>query len=306
MSRLDYRPASAARTLGSGLRNGFDTGKSIGIITKEANNPFYAEVILGAQRYLGEKGYVVYCAASEWNYEKEGELLDSFRSRFFRGAIVAPVLNEEVDLSHLFALQRMRFPFVLLDAVTGLRTNTVSIDSVSAAKIAAEHLLTLGHRHIIHFAGPTYTQHHGRDRIDGFRQAFASSDVRYSDDLIVPAGSSMEDGYRTGLSYFRDIDRSDMPSGVTCFNDRVAIGLLRALAELGLRVPEDVSLVGYDNIENAAFAAVPLTTVHNPKLELGRRSAEVLVNYLEAGERASPSKIVLEAELVIRHSTCRK
>jgi LacI family transcriptional regulator len=303
IDKLGYEPASSAQALASGRKNG-DVGKrSIGIISKEASNPFYVEVIHGAQSYLSDRGYLLYSAASEWNYEHEGFLLESFRSRMFSGAIVAPVINEEADLSHLFMLRRMNFPFVLLDNVTGLQANTVFIDSVKASRIAVDYLQSIGHQHIIHFSGPGFTVNHGRDRIAGFRQAFESSSARFEDRFIVEAGSTLEDGYATGLRYFGAIDRTEMPTAVTCFNDRVAIGLLKALHELGLRVPEDISVVGYDDIDIAAFASVPLTTIRNPKQELGRRAAELLVGHLESAGRPPVEKVALDVELIVRNST---
>jgi LacI family transcriptional regulator len=303
IGQLGYEPVSSARVLGAGNGRSETDSKSIGFISKEANNPFYGEVIRGAQQYLRERGYLLYAAASEWSYEQEGQLLDSFRSRMFSGAIVAPVLNEEVDLSHLFMLRRMNFPFVLLDNAMGLPTNTVYVDSVRASRLATEHLLGLGHTRIVHFSGPRYTVHHGQDRIAGFRQAFESSHVRYSEDMIVEAGASLTDGYQAGLHYFGSVGPAERPTAVTCFNDRVAIGLLRALAELGIKVPDDVSVVGYDDIDMAAFASVPLTTISNPKQELGRRAAELLVKHIETEETPLHEKVLLEAELIVRQST---
>ena len=194
----------------------------------------------------------------------------------------------------------MNFPFVLLDDVKGLKADVVYVDSVEASRLATAHLIELGHERIVRFAGPDYTEHHGRDRVEGVRRAFSESPLMFSDDMIIPAGSTLAEGYRAGLQVFRTAEPASRPTAVACFNDAVAIGLLRALRELGLDVPGDVSVVGYDNIEAAEYAAVPLTTVEVPKQELGHRAAELLLDRIAGG---APQRVALEAALVVRAST---
>lgn len=125
----------------------------------------------------------------------------------------------------------------------------------------------------------------------------------FSEDAIVPAGARLEDGYRAGLEYFGERAREKRPTAATCYNDLVAIGLCRALAELGLRVPDDVSVVGYDNLQLLDYLAVPLTSIHVPKLEMGAQAAEMLIQHIESREVLRPHKVNFEAELVIRRST---
>ena len=123
------------------------------------------------------------------------------------------------------------------------------------------------------------------------------------DDDVIPAGAHLEDGYRAALEFFRAQDGADRPTAVTCFNDLVAMGACRALAELGLRVPEDVSVVGYDDIPLLEYLPVPLTSVRVPTLEMGRLAAELLLGHVEGGSAVPTQKIYLEAELVVRAST---
>ncbi len=299
---LDYKPSPSARLLGTGRRDHEVLEKSVGMVIKEMDNPFYTEVVIGARDLLTERGYLAFVTTSEGDYGREGHLLDALQSRFMHGAIIAPVLHEQADLTHLFQLHRSSYPFVLLEAVPGLQAPSVSIDSVATAKMAARHLIDLGHERLVHFAGPSYTAH-TRERIQGFQQAFSESALRFRPESIVPSGAHMEDGYEAALAFFRQTPADERPTAVTCFNDLVALGVMRALVECGLSIPHDVSVVGCDDIPAAAFLHVPLTTVQAPKRALGRRAVELLLNQLEHPGSEPPARIVLDAPLVVRGST---
>jgi LacI family transcriptional regulator len=303
MRAMDYTPSQAARGL-SGIRTGASVYKpGIGLVVKEMENPFYAEVIAGASEVLSEEGFLTLICSSEGDFAREGQLIDALQERSLNGVIIAPVLHEQADLSHLFFLRRTGFPFVLLEHVAGLKANVVSVDNVDAAQLAVDHLLELGHERIAHLAGPAYTQHTW-DRIAGVERAFSQSQLRIQNENIIPTGATFREGYEVALQYFRQ-KGSGHPTAVTCFNDLVAMGLLRALAELGLRVPEDVSVVGFDDIPAAAYFAVPLTTISVPKRRMGRVAAKLLIEQIAAGEDAVPEATVLMAELVERASTRR-
>src|SRR4029079_15000355 len=112
----------------------------------------------------------------------------------------------------------------------------------------------------------------------------------------------LEDGYRAALDYFRG-RAAERTTGVTCYNDLVAMGVMRALAELGIRVPDEVSVIGFDDLQMLDYLAVPLTTVHVPKYEMGRRATEILIRHIEAHEALPPTKEYLPGRLVLRSST---
>ena len=155
---------------------------------------------------------------------------------------------------------------------------------------------------IVHFAGPDYSKHSG-ERIEGVRRAFSESHLIFdSNSMIINTGDSIEAGYQTALAYFSD-QGTDHPTGVTCYNDLVALGLMKALRELGLRVPEEVSIIGFDDISLLDYLPVPLTTVHVPIREMGRRAAELLLKQIETQQTAPQEKIYLETELVVRGTT---
>lgn len=301
IDRLGYLPSASAQRLGSRRNGETSFPPSVGIVVKEIDNPFYAEIVKGASLALDAEGYVPFICTSDGSFRKEGLVIDSLRGRDVRGVIVAPVLDASADLSHLFLLQRSGFPFVLLETVQGLRTNVVSVDNVAAEQEAVRHLIGLGHTRIVHFAGPSYTRH-SLDRRLGFETAFSKTAVPLSDDAVVPAGSRFEDGYETGLRYFRDVPAEQRPTAVACFNDLVALGLVRALTELGLRVPDDVSVVGFDDVPAATQTARPLTTVRVPQREMGRRAVQVILDHLDSPAE-DPVAVMLEAELCVRDTT---
>lgn len=296
---LNYRPRPSARR-----RLGGERMRSIGFVLREIANPYYAEIISGAESYLRSRGYVTLVAASEGDIKAEQEIIKLFTLKDVDGILLTPVLNDDTDLSHIFDLKRRNVSFVLLEEIRGVQANLVDVDTVEGAKAAVRHLIELGHTRVVHFAGPEYSLH-SEERIDGVRSAFSESQLVFSSDVVIPAGDSLEDGYRAGLAYFSQHPVAGRPTGVTCYNDLVALGLSRALEELGLSVPGDVSVVGYDDLELMDYlgAAARLTSVHVPKFEVGRTAAEIVHQEIESSTVRTPRKVYLTAELVLREST---
>jgi LacI family transcriptional regulator len=296
IKRLNYRPTQLAR------RGPVREGKSLGIIVKEIDNPYYAEVVLGARSCAEKNGYSLAVMSSEGDYAAERRAVELLRAKHVDGLIATPVLDEQADLSHFFELKRRNYPFVLLEAVRGVPASIVDIDNSDASRRAVEHLIQLGHTRIVHFAGPGYSMH-THERLDGVRRACSASHLIFGDDDVIPAGAHLEGGYRAGLAYFRTIAPGRRPTAVTCYNDLVAAGLCRALRELGLVVPDDVSVMGFDDIPLSEYLHVPLTTVHVPTLRMGEIAADMLITHVESRTAVPVQKAYLEAHLVVRGST---
>ncbi|MEM1269788.1 MAG: LacI family DNA-binding transcriptional regulator, partial [Bacteroidota bacterium] len=214
VSELGYRPALSARALASAGRRPSPYAAGVGVIVKEADNPFYTEVVSGIHETLRRHNLLALASATDGVFQTEGQAIEALRAMTVQGLIIGPVLHEEVDLEHLFALVRIRFPFVLLETVQGLRASSVSIDNVDGSKRAVAHLFEHGHRRVVHFSGPPYTQH-TRDRIQGVREAFSESDQVFDPACIVPAGARVHDGYRTAKEYFAEAG-DDRPTALTC------------------------------------------------------------------------------------------
>ncbi len=297
VSDLNYRPSAAARR-----RLQPTAEKSVGLVVKEINNPYFADIIVGAQMAAKERGYNLLVTHTERSYDLERELVELLVAKDVDGLIVNPLLDDNADLSHLFELKRHNIPLVLIESVRGLQANMVDVDNVAASKSAVEYLIENGHTHIAHFTGPKYSMH-SAERVEGVRRAFSSQRLIFDEDDIVAAGARIDDGYTAAHHYFGE--RGKRPTAVTCYNDLVAIGVYRALRELGLSVPDDVSVVGYDDIDIAQYASVPLTTVRVPKREMGGRAAELLINSIESAGDGEYERVFLETKLVVRESTTR-
>jgi LacI family transcriptional regulator/LacI family repressor for deo operon, udp, cdd, tsx, nupC, and nupG len=296
MERLNYRPSSRARRMGARRT------KSIGLLVKEANNPFYADIAISARQRASAHGYTLLVASSEGEGEAERSIFELLRDKDVDGILVNPVFGRESDLAPLFELKHRNFPLVLLEEIRGLQASLVHCDGVQSTKKATEHLLELGHTRIAHFKGPDYSIQTDQ-RAEGVRRAFSESRLAFHERSIVRAGSRLEDGYRVGKRHFRGVGPEDRPTAVICFNDLVALGLIRALRELGLGVPADVSVVGHDNIDLLAYLPLGLTTVDIPTREMAETATELLIRHIEASEPLEPTKIVVETRLVARAST---
>ena len=295
ISDLQYRPSAAARR-----RLQPTAEKSIGLIVKEINNPYFADIICGAQDAARELGYNVLVTHTDRSYEVEQQVAELLVAKDVDGLIINPLLNEETDLSHLFEIRRSNIPLVLIEGIRGIQASTVDVDNVAAEKEAVEHLIDLGHTRIVHFAGPRYSSH-SDERVEGVRRAHGAHRLAIGEDDVVYAGAGLKDGYDAALAYFRD--RVDRPTAVTCYNDLVAIGVVHALRELGLRVPDDVSVVGFDDIDVASYLAVPLTTVRMPRYAIGQRATKLLIESAEADGILPTQKVMLDADLIVREST---
>ncbi|HET7457889.1 MAG TPA: LacI family DNA-binding transcriptional regulator [Gemmatimonadaceae bacterium] len=297
---LNYRPIHSGHRAAVARRD-----RCIALLIKEHDNPYYAAIIDGARACVASAGYTLLVVSTAGEYESERRAVEVLRAKDVDGLIVTPVLDEHADLGHYFELRRRNIPFVLLEEVRGLPASLVDVNNVEASRRAVEHLIALGHSRIVHFAGPAYSAH-SRQRVDGVRHAYSGSRLVFGDDAVVPAGAHMEDGYRAALALFRSGGRRGAEAratAVTCYNDLVAVGVYRALRELGLRVPDDVSVVGFDDIPLCEYLACPLTTVRVPKFEMGETAARMLVEQIEAAEAIPPKKVFVDATLVVRAST---
>jgi len=296
ITRLNYRP-----TQGGGravMRN----GRSIGLLIKEHDNPYYAQVADGVRACADAHGYTLLIVSTGGDYETERRAVELLRAKDVDGLIVTPVLDEHADLSHFFDLKRRNFPFVFLEEVRGVPASLVDVDNASAACRAVEYLIARGHTRIVHFAGPGYSAH-SAERVQGVRNAYSASHLVFADDVVVPAGAHLEDGYRAAFARFRDAPAATRPTAATCYNDLVAIGVCRALSELGLRVPDDVSVIGFDDIPLCQYVPVPLTTVRMPAAEMGEIATQMLIRQIESRESVTPQRVYLDATLVERAST---
>ncbi|HVO72849.1 MAG TPA: LacI family DNA-binding transcriptional regulator [Ignavibacteriaceae bacterium] len=297
MKELHFRPKGVARNLKNGKED-----KSIGIIIKDLNYPFYTSIASGVEEYANSKGYSVILTSSENNHEWEKKFTHLFSAKDIKGAIIAPIIEGASEIEHLFKLKMINYPFVLLEDVKGIQANVVAIDNLKAIKKAVKYLIENGHTKIVHFAGPPASSH-THERIEGFRHAFSESTLAFNDEMVVSIGSRYDESYGNTLKYFKNRSKNDYPSAIVCFNDQQALAVISALKRLGVQIPEDISIVGNDDIYYAKIYPVPLTTIKAPKEEIGRTAAEILIRNIECSTIIPIERVVLDTELIIREST---
>lgn len=290
---LNYRPREFARH-----RFRSDSERSIGFIIKEGDNPYYAELIAGARQVAAAKGYTILVASSEGAFQAEQQIIQLMIAQDVNGFIITPVLDDAADRSHLVELKRRNIPFVLLERIPGLQANLVDIDNACAAQTAIQHLIEQGHAHIVYFAGPRYSPH-AKERLEGVRRAFSTFKRSLAEHQVIYAGARARDGYEAARAYFarHPVPR---PTAIACYNDLVALGVLRALQEVGLRVPDDVSVMGFDDLEFLRYTPWLLSTVRVPKKAIGEKATEVLIRHIEADRPVTLETIHLPFELVLR------
>jgi LacI family transcriptional regulator len=287
MASLDYRPNLMARGLASGR------SQSIGVLTVDTTLYGPRAALRGIEGAARELGYSV--TISHLNDPDQTAVAQSanlLRSRSCDGVILLQPLISEV--AHEGAVADLP-PMVAIHAGTPGRYPVVSVDQGRGARLATEHLLGLGHRTVWHIAGPSLW-FEGVERVRGWESALiqAGADVP----PVVRGDWSAASGYQAALRVFEN-------PGVTAIfaaNDSMALGVLRAMHELGLRCPEDVSLVGFDDFPEAAYFSPGLTTIRQDFDEIGQRSVELLVQLIETGS-ASTQHLVLPPELILRQST---
>lgn len=296
MKELNFRPKGVARNLRNGSQD-----KSIGIIIKDLSYPFYTSIALGVKEYANSKGYSVIVSSSENDHECEKKFSQLFSSKDIKGAIIAPIVEGEAEIEHLFKLKMINYPFVLLENVKGIQANAVAIDNIRAIKKAVKYLIDNGHQKIIHFAGPPHSSH-TQERIEGFRHAFSERTLVFKNDMVVHIGSQYEESFTKTIEYFKDKKREDYPTAIVCFNDQQALAVITALKELKIHIPDEISIIGNDDIYYAKIYPVPLTTIKAPKQEIGRKAAEILIDNIESSTLLPTEKVILDTELIIRES----
>ena len=297
MKELNFRPRGVARNLKNGNHE-----KSIGIIIKDFNYPFYTSIAKGVINYANSKGFSVIVSSSDDNHEAEKKLTHLYSAKDIKGVIIAPVVEGSAEIEHLFKLKMINYPFVLLEDVKGIQSNIVAIDNLKAIKRAVKYLIESCHTRIVHFAGPPQSSH-TQERIEGFRHAFSESTLIFRADMIVSIGSHFEESYQKTKEYFKNKKSEDYPTAIVCFNDQQALAVMTALKELRIRVPDEISIIGNDDIYYAKIYPVPLTTIRAPQEEIGRQAAEILIRNIESQTLVPIERVVLETEFVVRESS---
>jgi len=292
IATLGFVRNGSARQLRAG------TSRTVGAIVLDIANPFFTDVARGIEDRLAEDDHILILASSDERVEKERRYLRLLEEQGVCGVLISPA---EDDLHWLDQTRARGTAVVLLDRTSPNDTMcSVAVDDVRGAELAATHLIELGHRRIGFVNGPIKIRQCA-DRRKGVRKALRSARLPISECLVeVTTAALNADGGEEALRVL--LDEPDPVTAIFCVNDLTALGVLRGLRRRGLRIPDDMSVVGYDDVEFAAVLTTPLTSVRQPRYQIGRAAAELLL--AEARRRDHEHQQVLfQPELVVRDSS---
>jgi LacI family transcriptional regulator len=288
---LGFRPNRLAR----GLRQGHS--KAIGLLLADVSNPFYPEIAAGVLNAANALDYKVFLSHTGDDSRQQASETYALLDHRCDGLIFTTLTSADRHL--LEQLMRHGVPFVqMVRRVPGITADFVGIDDESGGRAAGEHLLTLGHRDIAMVLGPQQSSA-SRARAYGFSQALARRGITVPPQRQAESPLTREGGYRAARRLF---SAAPGPQAVACGNDVIALGVIDALMDVGLRVPGDVAVIGYDDMSFASSRLIELTTVRQPRHEMGAEAARLLVNRIQDPD-APPAERILPHQLVPRR-TC--
>jgi LacI family transcriptional regulator len=284
------RNESARQLRGGGSR-------TLAYVVLDTANPFFTDVAEGVQETADAAGLALFLCNSAEDATRQAGFLDLLEQQRVEGVLITPVDAADPGIA---ALAQRGTPVVVVDRGAGPDRCSVAVDDVVGGDLAVTHLLETGHRRIAFVGGPRAIGQVA-DRISGSERAVARTPGA---ELVVveTAALNVAEGRRAG-ERIAGMPAARRPTGAFCANDLLALGLLQQMVRLGLRVPEDLAIVGYDDIEFAEAAAVPLTSVSQPRQLLGRTAAELLLEEARGAGNHEHQQVVFAPELVVRAST---
>lgn len=283
-----YEPNMIARALVS------KESRLIGVVVRDLTNPYYLQFLTGVQEVVSEAHYDLLYFDTQESHDKEIKILQRLSAYQVAGLLLSPVLRG-VELEHIWAFSRNRRPLITLERVQGFEIDHVAFQDERGGFLAGRHLAENGHRRIAYLAGPS-TSMSSEEREAGLRRALTG----IAKPQIVPCGATSEAGYDTAMQLLSD--PAKRPTALFCFNDLMAIGVYRAANKLGLRIPDDLSVVGFDDIDIAPVMGPPLSSVSYSMRDVGRRVARALLEQIAEGETRKHYRETIKPRLSQRDS----
>ena len=284
-----YRVSAVARSLVTRKTRTF------GIVVATVADPFVAEVVSGVEDMANQHGYSIFLANFTGSPEREAQVVDSFEERRVEGIIV---VASRVGSSYRALVAKTKIPIVLINNYrVGEFAYSVSIDNLSASRVATIHLIGLGHQRIA-YLGDKGGFHSDTERFGGYRQALESVDKPFQPELVVHGDGTPQGGE---VAMHKLLSLPQRPTAVFCYDDMSALGALRAARTNELRVPEDISVIGFDDLLIASYTEPPLTTIRQPKEHMGRLATEMVLKLLSGVD--CECNVRVQGELIIRRST---
>jgi DNA-binding LacI/PurR family transcriptional regulator len=271
--------------------------RTIGLVVTTVADPFTSEVVTGIEQTANDHGYCVFLADSNADPDREKKIVQSFAEQRVDGIIVT---SSRVGALYLPLLSEMMVPIVLVnDQYPGAFVHSVMICNQEGSRAVAEHLIGLGHRRIA-YIGDQFGYQSDTERHAGYREALDAAKIAALPEFLVRGDGKPEAAMRAMDTL---LALSNPPTAVCCYNDMTALGAMRSIRMHGLRVPEDISIAGFDDLFVATYTDPPLTTVRQPMRRMGQLAMENLIKLMSGQE--SVVKIKVKAELIVRESTAK-
>jgi len=297
VKELDYRPNLAARSL--------VTGRTylVGLVVPDLLHPFFAEIAKSLSEALRKSGYYLIVSSSEEDPDMEEQEINQLLARRLDILIIASC-RSTVDL--FFRIERQKTPYILIDRILpGLAANFIGVDDEAVGRLATKHLVDIGCKRIAHIRGPETST--GIRRLEGYKHALAQSKLRVIDSYIITEQQGDVESRQRGAEAMRRLlSLKPRPDGVFCFNDPLAMGAINHALDAGVRIPEDVAVIGCGNLHYDDSLRVPLSSIDQHSREIGRHAARIALGILNAKTPPAPETVVMKPELVMRRSTQRR
>src|SRR5580658_6510163 len=293
MKELNYQPNMMARGLASGRTY------TIGLVVPDLVHPFFAEFAKSLGGVLRTSNRALILASSEEDPDVERQ---EIRTLLSRGVDVLMIASCQASLRNFYELGDVRTPYLLFDRnFAHLAANFVGADDVQVGEMATRHLIEIGRKRIAHIGGKNTSP--SFDRLRGYRNALAESRLPVQESYIVVRERMEESGDRVGFQAMQELLKLEpRPDAVFCYNDLTAVGAIDATIQAGLRVPEDIAVIGCGNLRYANYLRVPLSSIDQGTTELGRIAAEYALELSGNPEQAAKS-VIVPSTLVVREST---
>ena len=294
VKELNYQPNWVARSLVTRRTH------MVGLVVPDLGSHFFAEVAKGIGRKIASKGFHLITSSSEEDPERERQEIDWLVSRRVDALAICSVHNA-ANAEEFHHLKEKKVPYLLVDRhFPGLKVTYVGGNDEAIGRMATKHLIECGCKRIAHIRGPEFANAQARER--GYRRTLSRNKLEVRDDYVASGkfSESSSSGYRAGQDLLKLKPR---PDGIFCFNDAAAAGALKAILEAGLKVPQDIAVIGAGNDRYSDTFLVPLTTIDQRSLEVGTSAGEQLLRLLRAKRTPPPKTIHIDPRLIVRAST---
>lgn len=294
MKDLNYSPNAVARSLSKNTTN------IIGVLVPDINNPFFGEVIKGISMIADSENLNMLLADTDENIEKEFKALELLKEQRIRGIIITPTSDKnQFNADYLNALENLGIPIVLIDRdVKYSNFDGVFLDNINGAFEATEALIKEGHKKIAIIAGPT-TSKPGRDRVRGYEKAMAMNKLNIDENYVFYGDFKLESGYNITKEIMKMKDR---PTAIFTCNNMMTLGCIKALYEKNIRIPEDIAIIGFDEIEMLNVLGIKVSVVSRPTTEMGKVAMTILSERLKNNDNPHTKRIILSPKLILKGS----